>query len=50
MPRIEYVNKFTGQFDEDLFAEIREKRLSNLLTKEVTQDESKWLNYFFENS
>lgn len=25
MPRIEYVNKFSGQFDEDLFAEIREK-------------------------
>lgn len=50
LPRIEFVNQYTGQFSEELFAEIWEKRLATLLTKEVSQDESKWLNYFFETS
>jgi len=33
-----------------MFADIREKRLAAILSKEVAKDESKWLDYFFEQS
>lgn len=37
-------------FDEELFAEIREKKLVALLAKEMVETEPKWLNYDFEQA
>jgi hypothetical protein len=37
LPRREFV--FGGQFDEDLFAEIREKKLATLLCREIVENE-----------
>jgi len=37
LPRREFV--FGGQFDEDLFGEIREKKLATLLCKEIVETE-----------
>jgi len=41
---------FSDEFDEELFAEIWEKKLATLLATEVIENESKWLNYEFEES
>ena len=41
MPRKEFV--FNGVFDNELFAEIREKKLATLLASEVIENEKKWL-------
>lgn len=48
LPRREFV--FGGQFDEELFAEIREKKLATLLAREMIENEPKWLNYEFEEA
>ena len=37
LPRREFV--FGGHFDEDLFAEIREKKLATLLCREIVDNE-----------
>ncbi len=39
-----------GEFNERLFAEVREKKLANLLATEVMEGENQWLNYEFEHS
>ena len=48
MPRKEFI--FGGKFDDELFAEIREKKLATLLATEVIEDESTWLSYDFEGA
>lgn len=48
LPRREFI--FGGVFDEELFAEIREKKLATLLATEVIENEYKWLNYEFEEA
>ena len=48
LPRKEFV--FSGVFDDDLFAEIREKKLATLLAREMIENEPKWLNYDFEEA
>jgi hypothetical protein len=37
-------------FDDELFAEIREKKLATLLAREMIETEPKWLNYEFEEA
>ena len=37
-----------GLFDDELFAELREKKLLQLLSREMIETEPKWLNYEFE--
>ncbi len=39
-----------GRFDEDAFAEIRERQLANLLTQEVIDNEEMWSNYETEEA
>jgi hypothetical protein len=46
LPRREFV--YRGVFDEELFSEIREKKLVALLGREMIENEPKWLNYEFE--
>lgn len=41
---------FGGLFDEELFAEIREKKLATLLAREMIENEPRWLNYEFEEA
>ena len=48
MPRREFV--YRGVFDEELFTEIREKKLVSLLAREMVESEPKWLNYEFEHA
>jgi hypothetical protein len=48
LPRREFI--FSGVFDEELFAEIREKKLATLLATEVIENEYQWLNYDFEEA
>ena len=48
LPRKEFI--FANVFDEELFAEIREKKLATLLATEVVENENKWLNYDFEEA
>ncbi len=48
LPRKEFI--FGDTFDEDLFAEIREKKLATLLATEVIDDENSWLDYDFEEA
>jgi hypothetical protein len=48
LPRREFV--FGGHFDEELFAEIREKKLATLLAREMIENEPRWLNYEFEDA
>jgi hypothetical protein len=48
LPRKEFV--FGGVFDDELFAEIREKKLATLLAREMIENEPKWLNYEFEEA
>ena len=48
LPRREFI--FSGVFDEELFAEIREKKLATLLATEVIENEFDWLNYDFEEA
>lgn len=46
LPRREFV--YRGMFDEELFAEVREKKLVALLAREMVESEGKWLDYEFE--
>ena len=46
LPRREFV--YRGVFDEELFSEIREKKLVALLGREMQETEPRWLNYEFE--
>jgi hypothetical protein len=48
LPRKDFF--MNGIFDEELFAEIREKKLATLLATEVLEGEHAWLNYEFEES
>ena len=48
LPRREFV--FGGQFDEELFAEIREKKLATLLCREIVETEPQWLKWDFEEA
>lgn len=48
LPRKDFI--FGGTFDEELFNEIREKKLATLLATEVIENEHKWLNYDFEEA
>ena len=48
LPRKEFI--FGGVFDDELFAEIREKKLATLLAREMIENEPKWLNYEFEEA
>lgn len=48
MPRREFV--YRGVFDEELFSEIREKKLVALLGREMIETEPRWLNYEFEQA
>ena len=48
LPRREFV--FNNLFDDELFAEIREKKLATLLAREMIENEPKWLNYEFEEA
>lgn len=47
LPRKEFIFK---TFDDDLFAEVREKKLATLLATEVIENEPKWLSYDFEEA
>lgn len=48
LPRKEFV--FGGVFDDELFAEIREKKLATMLAREMIENEPKWLQYEFEEA
>ena len=48
LPRKEFI--FNDEFDDELFAEIWEKKLATLLATEVIENEHKWLNYDFEEA
>ena len=48
LPRREFI--YQGEFDEELFSEIREKKLVQLLAREMIDTEPKWLNYEFEQA
>jgi len=48
LPRREFV--YRGVFDEELFSEIRDKKLVALLAREMIETEPKWLNYEFESA
>lgn len=48
LPRREFV--LYGQFDEELFAELREKKLARLLCREIVDTEPQWLKWDFEEA
>jgi hypothetical protein len=48
LPRKDFI--FGGTFDDELFAEIREKKLATLLATEVIENEPSWLSYDFEEA
>jgi hypothetical protein len=48
MPNSEYL--VYDEFDEELFSEVREKKLAILLSDEVHEAENKWLKYDFEEA
>jgi len=48
LPRREFV--FSGHFDDELFAEIREKKLATLLCREIVETEPNWLKWDFEEA
>jgi ribosomal protein L11 methylase PrmA len=41
---------YRGIFDEDLWQDVREKKLVGLLAREMIESEPKWLNYEFEQA
>lgn len=41
---------YQGVFDQDLFDEIREKKLLHMIYCEMVETEPKWLNYEFESA
>jgi hypothetical protein len=48
LPRPDFI--FNNAFDDELFNEIREKRLASLLAADVVVNEERWLNYEFEET
>jgi hypothetical protein len=48
LPKKEFV--IGGIFDDELFAEVREKKLATLLATEVIEGEVGWLCYEFEEA
>ena len=38
------------EFSEDLFQEVRERRLTSILTSDQVEQEHHWLNYEFEEA
>ena len=48
LPRREFV--FNHNFDDELFAEIREKKLATLLCREIVETEPSWLKWDFEEA
>ena len=48
LPRREFV--FGGQFDDELFSEIKEKKLATLLCREIVETEPNWLKWEFEEA
>ena len=48
LPRREFV--FGGNFDEELFTELREKKLATLLCREIVDSEPTWLKWDFEEA
>lgn len=48
LPRREFV--FNHHFDDELFAEIREKKLATLLCREIVETEPTWLKWDFEEA
>ena len=48
LPRREFV--FNHHFDDELFAEIREKKLATLLCREIVETEPGWLKWDFEEA
>jgi hypothetical protein len=48
LPRREFV--FNNAFDDELFAEIREKKLATLLCREIVETEPSWLKWEFEEA
>ena len=48
LPRREFV--FNNRFDDELFAEIREKKLSTLLCREIVEIEPNGLKWDFEEA
>ena len=48
LPRKDFI--FGGTFDDELFAEIREKKLATMLATEVIENEPGWLSYDFEEA
>jgi len=48
LPKQDFITD--GQFDEVYFADIRERRLSNLLIQEVMDNEDIWINYGIEET
>ena len=48
LPRREFV--FGGAFDEELFSEIREKKLATLLCREIVETEHQWLKWDYEEA
>ena len=46
LPSIEFL--FNNKFDEELFAETREKHLADILGQEVLEMEDYWINYEVE--
>ena len=48
LPKRDFI--YQGEFDEELFIEVREKKLAQLLAREMIETEPKWLNYEFEQA
>ena len=48
LPRREFI--FGGHFDEELFTELREKKLAQLLCREIVDSENQWLKWDFEET
>ena len=48
LPRREFV--FNGQFDDELFTELREKKLATLLCREIIEGEPSWLKWDYEET
>ena len=41
---------FNNHFDDELFSEIREKKLATLLCREIVETEPTWLKWDFEEA
>ena len=48
LPRADFI--FSGEFDDELMAEIWEKKLAVALAAELIENEPSWLEYDFEET